>query len=227
MEKISKLENGRFYHIYNHAVGGRMLFSSVQNYEHFLSIYDKYISPIANTYAWVLMPNHFHLLVKIKNEDEIGFYKTLNSDRSNDSDRFRTTQDLSEFGEPDRVDINKLKRPNPSKHFSHLFNAYGKYLNKRNESRGVVFEKGFKRKLIDNEEYLKRVILYIHNNPVHHGFCERPIEYPWSSYQTCLSIKPTKLKREKVVGWFDGDANFKTLHNNKVEIIEIEKWLEI
>ena len=33
----------------------------------FLSLYDKYISPVADTYAWVLMGNHFHLLVRIKN----------------------------------------------------------------------------------------------------------------------------------------------------------------
>ena len=32
----------------------------------FVNLYDKYISPVAKTYAWVLMRNHFHLLVKIK-----------------------------------------------------------------------------------------------------------------------------------------------------------------
>jgi putative transposase len=53
------------------------------------------------------------------------------------------------------------------------------------------------------------------------------MEYPWSSYQTCISIKPTKLKRENVVGWFDGEANFNYMHSKKMEIVEIEKWLEI
>lgn len=32
---------------------------------------DKYISPVADTFAWVLMKNHFHFLVRIKSESEI------------------------------------------------------------------------------------------------------------------------------------------------------------
>jgi hypothetical protein len=34
-------------------------------------LYDKHISPIADTFAWVLMRNHFHLLVRIKEEEDI------------------------------------------------------------------------------------------------------------------------------------------------------------
>jgi len=74
---------------------------------------------------------------------------------------------------------------------------------------------------------LKQVILYIHNNPVHHGFCDHPVEYPWSSYLTCISIKPTKLHREQVIGWFDNQANFKYMHNQKVQVERIEQWLKI
>ena len=80
---------------------------------------------------------------------------------------------------------------------------------------------------IDNEFYLKQLILYIHNNPVHHGFCNHPLEYPWSSYLDCILVKPTKLKRDEVIGLFDGVSNFKTKHNEKIETINIEKWLEL
>jgi len=62
---------------------------------------------------------------------------------------------------------------------------------------------------------------------VNHGFCRRPEEYPWSSYQTWVSIKPTKLARKAVIGMFDDKANFIYMHNEKVEVIKIEKWLEI
>jgi putative transposase len=90
-----------------------------------------------------------------------------------------------------------------------------------------LFERPFKRKRIDEMDYLKNVILYIHNNPVHHGFCSHPVEYPWSSYLTCISVKSTKLQRQAVVGWFDGEANFKVLHNGKVEVEKLENWLEL
>ena len=71
------------------------------------------------------------------------------------------------------------------------------------------------------------MIIYIHNNPVHHGFCTHPVEYPWSSYLTCISLKPTKLNRDRVIGWFDDQANFIYMHNQKVELDQIEDWLEL
>jgi hypothetical protein len=67
---METLEPENYYHIYNHAVSGWDLFRVPDNYEYFLSLYDKYISPIADTYEWVLMPNLFHLLVRIKNVDD-------------------------------------------------------------------------------------------------------------------------------------------------------------
>ena len=69
-------------------------------------------------------------------------------------------------------------------------------------------------------------MLYIHNNPVHHGFCEHPLEYPWSSYLSCISVKPTILKRDETIGWFDTEANFKTAHGEKMDFGDLEDWLE-
>ncbi len=68
MPKIIPLESGNFYHIFNHGVGGRKLFREKGNYEHFLKQYHKYIDPVVDTYAWTLMPNHFHWLVRVKED---------------------------------------------------------------------------------------------------------------------------------------------------------------
>lgn len=217
--QIEKLEYGNFYHIYNHAVGGRVLFRKPDNYEYFLSLYDKYISLIADTYAWVLMPNHFHLLVKIK---DVSMTTTATTSATTPDRVLNPVRGRSRSNNNDEQKIGT-----PSQQFSKLFNSYAQAYNKYNETRGALFERPFKRKLIDNGNYLKQVLLYIHNNPVHHGFCEHAMEYPWSSYLTCVSIKPTKLHREEVVSWFDNEANFKYMHDKKVEIIEIEKWLEM
>lgn len=69
------------------------------------------------------------------------------------------------------------------------------------------------------------MVLYIHNNPVHHSFCNHPVEYPWSSYLTCISEKQTKLQRDKVIGWFDNVEDFRVAHNQKDEVYEVEEWL--
>ncbi|MFA5328766.1 MAG: transposase [Prolixibacteraceae bacterium] len=193
------LKPGNYYHIYNRGIDSCNIFRENDNYEHFLARYDKYISPVADTFAWVLMKNHFHLLVRILNPEG-----------------FENLQGLK--GNPE-------KRINQQ--FSNLFNAYTKAFNKRYDRTGSLFEHTFRRKRIDSGEYLKQVILYIHNNPVHHGFCSHPVEYPWSSYLTCISLKPTRLKRDAVMGWFDNGANFKYWHEQKIEVEPINNWLEI
>ena len=60
-----------FYHIYNRGINGEKLFKQPRNYPYFLQQYAKYIAPVADTYAYALMGNHFHLLVRIKTEVEI------------------------------------------------------------------------------------------------------------------------------------------------------------
>jgi len=214
---------GKFYHIYNRGNNRCNLFHERDNYEHFLGLYDKYISPVAETFAWVLMPNHFHLLVRTK-EDMV--YKYSNADRSGDAVRFERhkweTINLLACEAPDSV-----RKPVPHRHFAHLFNSYTRYFNQRFGRTGNLFERPFKRKLIENEHYLKQVVLYIHNNPTHHGFCSHPLEYPWSSYLTCTSLKRTKLKRDTVVGWFNDRSNFAHRHEDKLEIEKIERWLEL
>ena len=212
-------EYEKYYHIYNCGINGCNLFNEPENYSYFLDLYDKYISPIADTHAWVLMPNHFHLLVKIKSEVDI-LHSLLNS--SSNLTGFENLSGLTNEAQSDNVTIKPLYQ-----YFSNLFNAYTKAFNIRFNRHGSLFERPFKRKSIDNKRYLKNVLLYIHNNPVHHGFTNSPSDYPWSSYLTCVSIKPTKLQREQVIGWFDNEANFKMYHDKKLNIIAIEQWLDM
>lgn len=85
---------------------------------------------------------------------------------------------------------------NASKQFSHLFNAYAQAINRRYSRSGSLFEKPFERKRITDEDYLRQVILYIHHNPVHHGFSDYIDQYWWSSYKAMLSLSVSKLKRK-------------------------------
>lgn len=204
MQQLEPLTYGKFYHIYNRGIDGCNLFREKENYEYFLNLYDKHISAIADTFAWVLMPNHFHLLVRIKGEAEFS--------------------NLTGFGNLSGLKSGS-KSTKPHQYFSNLFNAYTKGLNKTYGRHGNLFERPFKRKEIIDIEYFKTVVVYIHNNPVHHKFTEYAMDYPWSSYLTCISAKPTHLQREEVIGWFDSEANFKMAHDNHGEESDIEKWL--
>jgi putative transposase len=200
LQKIEKLVFGSYYHIYNRGINSCNIFKEPENYEYFLGLYDHYIGPVADTFAWVLMPNHFHFMVRIKEEDEIAALHLTGL-----------------------KNLSGVKPPH--QYFSNFFNAYSKAINKRFLRHGALFERPFKRKMVDHPAYLKQAILYIHDNPVHHGFCDHPLDYPWSSYLTCISVSPSRLHRETVVGWFDNIANFKYLHNQKIKVEPIEGWI--
>ena len=71
MQQIAPLENGKYYHIYNRGINSDILFKENDNYNYFLKLYDTHIDPIAETFAWCLMNNHFHFLIRIKEVEEI------------------------------------------------------------------------------------------------------------------------------------------------------------
>jgi REP element-mobilizing transposase RayT len=70
MNKTSRLYPGHFYHIYNRGNNRENIFIEERNYSYFLSLYARYIDPIAKTYAYCLLRNHFHLLIRLRNTDE-------------------------------------------------------------------------------------------------------------------------------------------------------------
>lgn len=187
--KKQPLDFGNYYHIYNRGNNGIDIFFENGNYDYFLKLYHQYIHPIAETFAWCLMKNHFHFLVYIRNEKEVLI---------------------------DSLEYSTVVRPRvlePSKQFGHLFNAYTQAINKQHNRTGSLFEKPFERKRVTSEKYLQHLIYYIHNNPVHHGFTKTIMEYPWSSYGSVLSEKPTNLKRYEVIEIFSSKENFIDYHS--------------
>jgi len=58
----------RYYHLYNRGNNREKLFYNPGDYTFFLEKYKEYVSPFAETYAFCLIPNHFHFLVKTRIE---------------------------------------------------------------------------------------------------------------------------------------------------------------
>jgi REP element-mobilizing transposase RayT len=60
-----------YYHIYNRGNNRENIFIEERNYEYFMALYAKYIEPVAETFAFCLLRNHFHILNRVKSEVEI------------------------------------------------------------------------------------------------------------------------------------------------------------
>jgi putative transposase len=196
------LEPGKYYHVYNRGNNRDNIFYSDENYRYFLSKYDKYLSGYLNTYAYCLLPNHFHLLISVKQEPITpkGF-KTLSGLSSETLSGFISKQISSQF--------------------SHFFNSFAQAINKQENLVGSLFQKPFKRIEIKTNQHLLNLVFYIHANPQLHNITGNFRKYPWSSYEAFLDNKHSDLQKE-VIEWFDDKDNFLGFHNQKAEIAEIK-----
>ncbi len=207
------LDPEKYYHVFNHANGDENIFRKNDNYLFFLKKYDQYITQIADTFAYCLLPNHFHFVIKIKGEKELSeFFKEKLLKRKRTLQEFQT---LGGFGVEFET-LGELKRL-ISLQFSHLFNSYSQALNKQQNRKGSLFRQNFKRKLIASEEYLRELIHYVHYNPVHHGFVDDIRDWEFSSYESFFSDKATKLKRNEVIELFEDVDNFYYFHQKEID----------
>ena len=97
--------------------------------------------------------------------------------------------------------------------FRKFFISYSKSINKQFDRSGSLFQKNFKRKVIEESTYLTRIILYIHANPQKHNCIKDFKEYRFSSYKGIIGNKSTKLNRKEVLEWFGGKENFIKFHD--------------
>lgn len=190
------------YHVFNRANGKDKLFVSQDNYRYFLNRYRQYIYPIADTFCYCLMPNHFHFLVKIKSESAL-------------------SSNLSGFG--NLTGLNESERF-ISQQWSNFLNAYTKAFNKQQQRRGNLFMRPTKRIRVNDEKHLRKLVHYIHWNPVAAGLAGNSSQWPFSSYNAIISNKPTSIVKADVIALFDSVDNFIYCHSTEPKLSGIEEF---
>jgi putative transposase len=207
-DRMLPLETGQYYHIFNKGNNKDKLFTNDENYRYFMKLYAKYLSDFVDTFAYCLLPNHFHFLIRIK---EIKDLQSL-------------AYFVSLYPENKENCYEQITNVISDK-FRLFFMSYAKAFNKQENRQGSLFKKYFRRKRIDDYNYLVKEIGYIHMNPVHHGISIDYANYPHSSYKGILSEKKTLLKRDDILNWFGGKNEFENSHQAlKNHVLDKEIW---
>lgn len=198
MSKPISLECGKFYHIYSRGIDRCNIFFEERNYHFFMQRWTRYVEPVAETYAYALLRNHFHGLIRTRTveEQQAWHAQTLR------------------VSESQRV----LK---PSQQIGNMLNSYTKAINEARGRTGSLFQHPFGRIEVTTEAYLRNLVTYIHQNPQRHGLADDFRSWPYSSYGALRSDKSTRLRREDVLAWFTNRQVFDEMHALPIADIQL------
>jgi len=193
-------EIGNIYHVYNQGNNRRIVFHSRNHYEYFIKKIRLYILPYADILAWCLMPNHFHLLIYVRNI-HVSYmlgqdFKILLNRGENITQGITNSRTLS-IPEVKNIILNDsigimlrsyTRAVNKEKGWSgSIFRKYTKAINLTSQD-GITpawfTENGITKIQVEGpqEQYLQICFDYIHNNPVRHEYAYHPEDWKYSSY---------------------------------------------
>ena len=145
---------GSVYFITCRAEHDQDIFQQERDYKMFLELLKKYQEQYdIKIFAYVLMPDHLHLLVEMTAPAKGGAPVR--------------SQEISDF-------------------MHNLNNAYTKYYNSAYDRKGHLFRERFKAAIVEKENYLLKMSVYLHLNPQKLNFTSDARTYPYSSYPLYL-----------------------------------------
>ena len=199
MNYWQKFEPGVFYHVYNRFTGTTQPFEDPFYARRFLQKTNQFLDSYLDFYAYAIMGNHFHFIVRVREPDEGSIRKEgtragqkyLNGELS--YSLFICAQ------------------------FQRLLQGISKKYNARHRRPLATWQSRFKRVAITDIVNLLRKIAYVHHNGMHHLGQETYEVHPWTSYNSILSTQSTILRRAEVLELFrsdeeDGRVAFKNYH---------------
>ncbi len=175
---------------------------------------EAYLGSVSDVLSYALMRNHFHIALRIKAENETGWLRTANADSEDPFVKWSTSLDPP-------TDANR-KKPEIQFMLRHLLGAYSKWFNVRYHRSGKLFEERHERKIVNSEDHLRQLILYINRNPEKHKVTKAFYEYEWISYHTLISDSPTWLSRPTVFELFQDKETFMAA----MKRVDFDDWLK-
>jgi putative transposase len=186
-------EEGYIYHIYNQGNNRQKIFFNRENYIYFLRKVRTYILPYADILAWCLMPNHFHLMVKV---NRLGV--SLRHTESDTGSKSRTFNDS--------IGI--------------MLMSYTKAINKQQNRSGKLFREATKAECVNcpqgltpsfvmingittylnpdgSKDYPQTCFRYIHQNPVKAKLVKKAEDWEFSSASDYLGLRNGNLINKK------------------------------
>ncbi len=203
LEKLYKMrfEPQGVYHIFNQGNNRERIFFRPCNYDFFMEKIRRHIVPFADIVAFCLMPNHFHLLIRVKQGgcDQSAGYQAFKKNELHAE--LRQIAYASPNGVPDKLAL-KIPAKTRQQRLCHeigiMLRSYTRAINIQEKRSGSLFRKRTKAKTgypnniqfsrpssgieyLPFHGYWSRCLNYILINPVTAGLVDRAIDWNYSS----------------------------------------------
>lgn len=195
---------GNFYHVYIHSVGDMPIFRTSDEYARFITT--------------MFLANGEASIPRLE--------RTRGPNSVWDIDIGRPLVKIVNFCAMTthfHLTLGETGNGNISRYMHKLLVSFAKYLNKKYERRGHVFESKFHSRHLDTNEYLLRASSYIHLNPYKiPQWQEKESLYPWSSYQDYISQNRwgERLQTDIILSQFSNGLDYQRFtEESRAEVI--------
>ena len=216
-------EQGYMYHIFNQGNNRNKIFFKRENYLYFLKKIKIFVMPYADILAWCLMPNHFHLMVHVR---EIEVVVSKGFAPAGEREGFASTE-REGFASSETIS-KKAPGEAPSKRTFNqsigiMLRSYTNAINKQEKRSGSLFRKqtkaecvncpkGLSPSFINSKtgavlsvaylEYPQVLFNYIHNNPVKAGLVKKQTDWEFSSAKDYARLRNGSIIRKEITKKF-------------------------
>ncbi len=207
-------ETGYLYHIYNQGNNRQKIFFNRENYLFFLKKIRGHVKPYCDVLAWCLMPNHFHLMVRVNRCGSEGF-----------AEKNTKGITVNQFSDKDKSQINASSETLAGGSLNHsigvMLRSYTNSINNLQSRSGSLFRKKTKAiclncpkgitpvyfdtefgtqiyRDVPEKQYAQVCFNYIHQNPVKAGLVRFPEDWEFSSYADYAGLRGGQLVNKKV-----------------------------
>lgn len=196
----ARFEPGDTLHVYNRTNNKERLFRKSRDRIIFLDLFQKLVQPFVDPFAWTLIPNHFHFVVRTKEKNQIIEYL------SNLPEDYLTQTEISFLsGKIDTATLVLFE-------FTRMMQAYTAIYNKMYDRKGNLFHRSLKRVRIKDDRQFRKVVVYVHKNAEKHKLVDDFREFQWSSWHELVGDTRFFLNRKEVYEKFGNKRAFIHAH---------------
>jgi putative transposase len=197
----------RHYHVLFRSIDGVKLFKNDKERIFFLEKWKRFISITADLWAYSLLDNHTHFIIKTNTQEQVLHQlQQLNTEQK--------TKAIDQFL---KTPSEELFRPIMERQVNSFLVSYTNTYNNYIQRKGGLFQQPFRRLFINDEAHLQQAIIYTHANAQKHGLVKSFLDHLWHSYHAIIKDDATYVNTKAVLDFFGGKLKFEQVHKQQID----------